>query len=93
MSRGEVEKIISEKLHELSQWKESHQFASLSMRSGTLQKLCSDLNQKAPLLGPACFAPVKEFLQGAGQAQLVSQVRFTLPSISSFICSFVLSTV
>jgi hypothetical protein len=54
------------------------------MRNGVLQKILTELNQRSPVPGLACFAPVVEFLQGAGQGQLVTQVRL----FSCFTCYF-----
>ena len=50
------------------------QTAIEAVRSPKLQKMSADISQSVSLTALSSFTPVIEFLHGAGQSQLVSQV-------------------
>ena len=69
-----VQTSIQEKLSECDHWLQAHTFAFAAIRDSRLQKMCADVSK--PLdLGMSCFLSVTEFLNGAGQQQLATQVR------------------
>jgi len=50
------------------------QFAVEVVRGPKLQKMSAEISKSISMTALSSFAPVIEFLQGAGQSQLVSQV-------------------
>ena len=55
-------------------WRCCWQFAIEVIRGPKLQKLSAEVSKPVSLTVLSSFAPVIEFLQGAGQNQLISQV-------------------
>jgi len=54
------------------------QFAIEVVRGTKLQKMSAEISKPVSLTALSSFTPVIEFLQGAGQSQLVSQVADVL---------------
>jgi len=52
------------------------QFAIEVIRGPKLQKMSAEISKPVSLAALSSFTPVIEFLHGAGQSQLVSQVTY-----------------
>jgi len=59
------------------------QFAVDVVRGPKLQKMSAEISKPVSLTALSSFAPVIEFLQGAGQSHLVSQVGCHTGNFSS----------
>jgi len=66
------------------------QFAVEVIRGPKLQKMSTEINKPVSLAALSSFAPVIEFLHGAGQSQLISQVDYFKFFIT--VCCFELLT-
>ena len=51
----------------------SLQYGMMAIKGDKLQKMCTEVSLQVNI-SLMCFEPVTEFLNGAGQSQLVSQV-------------------
>ncbi|KAK3583612.1 hypothetical protein CHS0354_039435 [Potamilus streckersoni] len=67
-----VHKLVEEKINEHSHWQKMHQHVIQSLQTSAFQRMCTDI-ANSPNLGTPSFSAAKEFLQGAGQGQIISQ--------------------
>ncbi|XP_048758488.2 serine/threonine-protein kinase SMG1-like [Ostrea edulis] len=71
-NRDSVFEVIEKTINEFSHWQKLHKHVIESIQGAAFQKMCSDV--ATPLsLGTTSFGTVTDFLQGAGQSQIVSQ--------------------
>lgn len=71
-NRDSVFEVLEKTINEFSHWQKLHKHVVESIQGAPFQKMCADV--ATPLsLGTTSFGPVTDFLQGAGQSQIVSQ--------------------
>lgn len=68
-----VQSGVDEKLKECEHWHKAHSFALQVVRDSKLQRMCAEVSKPIDL-GMSCFVSVLDFLMGAGQQQLATQV-------------------
>ncbi|XP_062590366.1 serine/threonine-protein kinase SMG1-like isoform X1 [Saccostrea cucullata] len=71
-NRDSVFEVLEKTINEFSHWQKLHKHVIESIQGAAFQKMCADV--ATPLnLGTTSFGTVTDFLQGAGQSQIVSQ--------------------
>ncbi|XP_048245963.1 serine/threonine-protein kinase SMG1-like isoform X1 [Haliotis rufescens] len=65
-------KAVEEKINEFSHWQKMHKHCLETMQGSVFQKMCSEVAKPLDLGAPS-FSAATEFLQGAGQSQIVGQ--------------------
>ncbi|CAH1794898.1 unnamed protein product [Owenia fusiformis] len=71
-TRLSVQSAIQDKLNECDTWHSLHKYALSTIQGIALQKLCAEATMSLDV-GVPSYVPAVEFLQGAGQAQTVTQ--------------------
>ncbi|OWF37806.1 serine/threonine-protein kinase SMG1-like [Mizuhopecten yessoensis] len=71
-TRDSVNEVMREKIEEFTHWQELHKHVIQTLQSHCFQKMCANVTNP-PGLGAPSFAAATEFLQGAGQNQIVLQ--------------------
>jgi hypothetical protein len=75
-TRAELAVVVQEKMHECHVWQHAHQVAWTNLQEHKLQQACVDVVQAVyNSVGVPLSAALHDFLHGAGQQQLVQQVR------------------
>lgn len=71
-TRDSVNEVMREKIEEFTHWQELHKHVIQTLQSHSFQKMCANVTNP-PGVGAPSFAAATEFLQGAGQNQIVLQ--------------------
>ncbi|XP_052059400.1 serine/threonine-protein kinase SMG1-like isoform X1 [Mytilus californianus] len=81
-TRDSVQEVIQEKINEFSHWQKLHKHVIERIQGSSFQKMCAEFATNLNI-GPPSFAAATEFLQGAGQGQIVQQCEQLEAEMSS----------